>query len=78
MHEKFTSTEALKEKLINTFPEHVPDTKEFDMGYYKQRGNQKHWTETSKDLEVVYGGNCNDDISLWCDRCTECSSDTYK
>lgn len=78
MHEKFTSTEALKEKLLNTFPEHVPDTKEFHMGYYEKPGNQKRWIETTKNLEVMCCGNCNDDISLWCDGCTESSSNTHE
>lgn len=39
MHVKFSYT-GPKEKLLNTFPEHVPDTKEFDMDYYEQPENQ--------------------------------------
>jgi len=78
MHEKLASPEALKEKLLDSFPEHVPETKEFDMGYYEKPGNQKRWIESSKDLEVMYGGNCSDDISLWCDGRTESGGSTQK
>ncbi len=67
MNERFTSPEGLKEKLVDTFSEHVPETMEFDMGYYTKPGSQKRWIENSKDLEAMYNSNCNDDITLWCD-----------
>lgn len=68
VHEKFTSPEALKEKLMDTFTEYVPDNIDFKIGYFGKPGNSKLWVETAEDLKAMYDSNHNDDTyTLWCD-----------
>jgi len=54
IHEKFTSPEAIKEKLRDTFTENVPDNLEFEIGYFEKPGNSKRWIETVDDVEAMY------------------------
>ena len=81
IHEKFTSPEAIKEKLRDTFTENVPDSLEFEIGYFEKPGNSKRWIETVDDVEAMYCSNQSDDTyTLWCDGRKEgsCSGELLK
>ena len=53
---------------MDEFGEHVPNTRDFAVGYFDGSQQAKTWLVTSDDLQTMYkkhskGGN----ISLWCD-----------
>ena len=62
---KFESVTAMRVKLIEELTDHVPNTIEFDVGYYD--GTTRLWTVTQDDIDAMYlryknGGA----ITLWC------------
>ena len=65
---KFDSILALKMKLMESFPNNVPTTTDFQVGYLEGKQSSKRWLMCSEDLESMYSlvwqGN---EISLWCD-----------
>ena len=68
MSEKFDSVNGLRLKLMDSFPEYVPSSPTFQVGYLGGRGNQKHWIVQQEDLKVMYKSfNREDDIKLWCE-----------
>lgn len=65
---KFESVMALRIKLIESFKESVPNTVDFNVGYYEGSQQAKIWLVVPEDLEKMYeryaqGGA----ITLWCD-----------
>ena len=54
MNEKFDSVLRLRQKLIESFPEYVPATLDFQTGYLIGRGSQKRWIVGSEDLQKMY------------------------
>jgi hypothetical protein len=59
---------ALRIKLIESFKESVPNTVDFNVGYYEGSQQAKIWLVVPEDLEKMYeryaqGGA----ITLWCD-----------
>ena len=65
---KFTSVTELRVKLINEFKEQVPDSIEFNVGYYDGSQQAKMWLVNSDDIKMMYqrvpnGGS----VTLWCD-----------
>ncbi len=74
-HEKFTSPEAIKERLRDSFTEYVPDNLEFKIGYLEKPGHSKRWIEIVEDMEAMYHSHAVDDTyTLWCDGRKEGSS----
>ena len=68
MSEKFDSVNGLKLKLIDSFPEYVPSSPTFQIGYLEGRGSQKRWIVRIEDLKKMYESfNEEDDIKLWCE-----------
>ena len=64
---KFDSLTALRVKLIDEFEETVPDTVNFNVGYFDGRQQAKLWLVTNKDLESMYSKYRTGEITLWCD-----------
>ena len=70
---KFESVTALRVKLIESFTESVPNTIDFNVGYFEGSQQAKVWLVVPDDLKTMYqkypqGGA----INLWCDaRCVE-------
>ena len=70
---KFESITALRVKLIESFRESVPNTINFNLGYFEGSQQAKIWLVVPDDLKTMYqkypqGGA----INLWCDaRCDE-------
>ncbi len=65
---KFPSVSGLRSKLVEDFAEHIPNTEDFNVGYYEGSQHSKMWLVTVDDLKSMYtkypkGGN----IVLWCD-----------
>lgn len=76
MHDKFTHPKALREKLRETFADHLPENDSFNIGYYEKRNNSRRWIESSDDLEAMYAiYNGQDTVNLWCEARLEKSSD---
>ena len=64
----FESVTSLRVKLIETFKEQVPNTLDFNVGYYEGSQQAKIWLLTADDLKTFYqkfpkGGQ----VTLWCD-----------
>ena len=53
MSENFDSVTSLRIKLIDSFPEYVPLSPTFQVGYLEGRGNQKWWIVQLEDLKNV-------------------------
>ena len=70
---KFDSVTSLRVKLIESFRESVPNTIDFNVGYFEGSQQAKVWLVVPDDLKTMYqkypqGGA----INLWCDaRCDE-------
>ena len=64
---KFDSLTALRVKLIDEFAETVPDTVNFNVGYFDGRQQAKLWLVTDEDLDSMYSKYRTGEITLWCD-----------
>jgi len=64
---KFDSLTALRVKLIDEFAETVPDTVNFNVGYFDGRQQAKLWLVTNEDLASMYSKYRTGEITLWCD-----------
>jgi len=64
---KFDSLTALRVKLIDEFAETVPDTVNFNVGYFDGRQQAKLWLVTNEDLACMYSKYRTGEITLWCD-----------
>lgn len=69
VNSKFSSRQALKEKLIETFPEQLEASPDFKLGYFEKPGNSKRWIGTNEDLVGMYGCFHSNEstITLWCE-----------
>ena len=56
VHEKFLSTQQLKQKLISTFEEKLPPLSELECGYFEKLATGKRWIEDDKELDAMYKG----------------------
>ena len=50
----FESVTSLRVKLIETFKERVPNTLDFNVGYYEGSQQAKIWLVTADDLKIFY------------------------
>ena len=66
-HGKFTSINDIKDKLKNEFKDHLPETDDFQIGYYLGKQSSKMWLVTEEDLKSMYGNIGRDNIPLWSD-----------
>lgn len=69
MSDKFDFVNGLKLKLMDSFPEYVPSSPTFQVGYLDGRGSQKRWIVQQEDLKVMYESFNPEDviIKLWCE-----------
>ena len=68
VNERFTSPSTLRGKLTESFSEQVPDTCNYQVGYFEKRHNKKYWIEGADDLNCMYASHeSHDTIKLWCD-----------
>ena len=68
VHEEFIFPSDLKEKLVDTFNEQVPEGEDFSCGYFEKPGNSKRWIESTEDLKAMYKTyRYENTINVWCD-----------
>ena len=67
VHERFASPDVLRQAIVTTFAEQVPESDNFSVGYYEKPGNSKRWIATKDDLDAMYRVYGNDTINLWCE-----------
>ena len=71
---KFTSPSSLRSHLQESFPDDVPATKDFKLGYLE--GNVKRWIVEDRDLSVMYSTfQPTSKITLWCEAKNEGQND---
>ena len=62
----FDSPRGLKMKLMESFPNEVPDHVTFQVGYYEGRSSTKRWIMESRDLKAMYSAlKAGSKINLW-------------
>lgn len=66
----FKSPEALKRKLVESFPSDLPRSKgmDFQIGFFDPPYNTKRWIIDERDLTVMYASfESGSKINLWCE-----------
>ena len=64
--EQFQSPTTIRAKLQESFPQDVPTTNDFQLGYME--GNVKRWIFEDQDMQVMYKTfPASSKITLWCD-----------
>ena len=64
----FQSPTALKIKLMDSFPSDIPNSMNFQVGYFEPPNNTKRWIVEERDLETMYGFyESGAKINLWCE-----------
>ncbi len=51
--EEFESPTALKARLVESFPDDVPDNLSFQIGYFHGKSSAKHWIVERRDLQTI-------------------------
>ena len=65
---KFDTPLDVRLKLISECGEHVPNTVDFNVGFYDGGQQAKVWIVTAADLQTMYTKNSSGgNITLWCD-----------
>ena len=65
---KFTSITSIKVLLMEKLGNHVPETINFNDGYFEGKQSKKRWLCCQEDLESMYRTHKNgDEITLWCE-----------
>ena len=64
----FESLIELQEKLIDDFPDKLPSSPTFEMGYLEKKNNAKRWIEDSVDLTAMYRHfQPGSTVTIWCE-----------
>ncbi len=77
-HGQFDSPTALRARLIETFGEQVPNTLDFQVGYFLGKQSKKFWIICQDDLKSMYQSlreTTKANVLLWCDGRSEGSSE---
>lgn len=64
---KFETMVSLRAKLVEEFKEQVPNTLDFNVGYFAGQSHSKISLVSNEDLEAMYAHRKKGDITLWCD-----------
>ena len=65
--QKFVSPSALRIKLMDSFPDRLPVSGDFQIGYLGKKGT-KRWIESPEDLAALNRSfNSGDEVTLWCE-----------
>ena len=66
--ETFDSPRSLKLKLMESFPDDVPDHVSFQVGYFEGKNSTKRWIVEPRDLQSMYSVlEEGQKITLWCE-----------
>ena len=64
----FESLIQLQEKLIEDFPDKLPSSPTFEVGYIEKRNNAKRWIENTADLTAMYHiFQPGSTVTIWCE-----------
>ena len=64
----FKSLIELQEKLIEDFPDKLPSSPTFEVGYLEKKNNAKRWIEDSTDLTAMYYTfQPGSTVTIWCE-----------
>lgn len=63
---KFDSVMVLRAKLVEKLGEQVPETFNFNIGYYEGQAHSKIWIMCDSDLTTMYDKHPSGEITLWC------------
>ena len=66
LNTKFDSVVVLRATLIEKLGEQVPETVNFDVGYYHGQAHSKIWLISESDLKAMYQKHPSGEITLWC------------
>ena len=64
---RFESIRSINLKLMEEF-DSVPNSMDFDIGYYSGKQNKKHWLIEENNLKEMYDNMKKVSVLLWCDR----------
>ena len=65
---KFPSVTSIKVLRMEKLGDHVPDTINFNVGYFECKQSKKRWLCCQEDLESMYKSHKNgDEVTLWCE-----------
>ena len=64
----FHTPEELRDKMYETFDDNLPESREFELGFYRGRGGSKTSILDEEDMTSMYEyySNPAQEISLWC------------
>ena len=66
---RFESVRSIKLKLMEEFDTLVPNSMDFDVGYFSGKQSKKQWLIEENDLMEMYENvKKNQSVFLWCDR----------
>ena len=66
---RFESVRSIKLKLMEEFDTLVPNSMDFDVGYFSGKRSKKQWLIEDNDLKEMYDSmKKNQSVLLWCDR----------
>ena len=66
--EEFYSLSALKLQLMDSFPEELPSSMDFQVGYFEGRSHAKRWLIENRDLDKMNSlYMAGSTINLWCE-----------
>lgn len=64
----FESLIQLQEKLMEDFPDKLPSSPTFEVGYIEKRNNAKRWIEGTADLTAMYHiFQPGSTVTIWCE-----------
>ena len=53
-NQKFATIQEFKEKIMDEFSDQLPETLDFQIGYYHGKQSPKRWIITQEDLNLMY------------------------
>ena len=64
--QRFATIQELKEKIMDEFGDQLPETTDFQVGYFHGKQSAKRWIITQEDLNLMYESK-KEKILLWAD-----------
>ena len=53
-NQRFATIQEFKEKIMDEFSDQLPETLDFQIGYYHGKQSAKRWIITQEDLNLMY------------------------
>ena len=72
-NQRFATIQELKEKIMEEFSDQLPETMDYQVGYFHGKQSAKRWIMTQEDLNLMYESK-KENILLWADARVQCSN----